>query len=121
MLRIRSTELRGIISPRPAAISYLPACRRLLPVRTHVDPSGAGATALAAFNLGLEPRHQRVAGVARHIDQSLVSERIAVAERNQVMDALFVHVAERRRRVGWVVGAVTRSLRQRELTAQVAR
>ena len=81
--------------------------RRFLPVRPRVNPAFARAT-LRALHLGSESRHQRITGIARHVDHRLVATGVIEAIGNQAAHTLAAHVGEvhrRAERVPDLVGA----------------
>jgi hypothetical protein len=93
------SNFSSITRPKPVGPTNHLAIPPVLPVRPHVNPSAAGS----ALHPALEPRHQRVAWILRHVDQRLVTARVVEAEGDQVTHTSLVHVAERHRWAGWAV------------------
>jgi hypothetical protein len=59
-------------------------------------------TALGAFHLASKPGDQRVARIAGHAENNLVSARVIQAAGDQGVHALLPHIGEVHRRAGWV-------------------
>ena len=76
------------------------------PSKAPAAPSGftstpaPASTALVAFDSALNRRHLDVVGVARHIDQCLMTAGIVEAERDQMLHTLLAHVAQGHWRAG---------------------
>jgi hypothetical protein len=64
----------------------------LFPVRPHIDMA-ASRSALRAGDLTRERRHLGIGGIARYVDEALMSARVAEAGGDKMMHTKVAHVA----------------------------